>query len=514
MCGKYGLVSYELLIVGASIHAVLRRQSPISLPFEASLHITCIVAAMTAFAVFYVFSGHIQRAGYNNDIQHAAIVNTYNHLRNDDDFNDIAPDIAASHRFQNERDAYDELVRWMLMVWDFLVCAALLLWVVLRIVHYDAMRALRVEAAAEAFAEATDEWAATRRSAWGARRQLLNARREAFDTVVKPLEPYVVVFIIFALPAFVMSTEFCRSHSGVTSSDVGVTMGGNVALGLAAMDFGTCDVWCELALAFRSLGTVVVFLMRRERRVEVLSVCTTCRKLWARVAFCFAACFRCKKTHPYVQINGECDDGDEEIHDVASGSVRWSIDPTSLNRHGDYRHGDSDEVSAAAASHGSNSWLISENAITKSRLLGEGSFGEVWTGRMQPGNHRVAIKTLYAGAVDEDGNPIDLSAGKDFQNECAVLIRTNNPHVLAFIGFGITREGRGFIVTERMAKGSLQKVMYDKTQKLPWPTRISIALQVALGMEYVDPTPCFSIAGCLHYVMSRCVYVLMVGFTD
>ena len=299
--------------------------------------------------------------------------------------------------------------------------------------------------------------------------------------MIKPLEPYVVVFVIFSLPAFVMSTEFCRSHSGVTSSDEGVTMGGDVALGLAAMEFGTCDVWCELALAFRSLGTVVVFLMRRDRRVQVLSVCTTCRKLWARVAFCCGECFEVGKGHFYVRINGECDDDDANLHDVASGTRR-DIDLPSV-----HLRGDSD--GASAPSKGSNNWLISEDVITKSKLLGKGSFGEVWAGRMQPGNHRVAIKTLFAGALDADGDPIDINADADFQNECTVLQQTNSPHLLAFIGFGITRKGRDFIVTELMRRGSLQKVMRDETQELPWHTRISIALQVALGMAYVASIP-------------------------
>ena len=131
---------------------------------------------------------------------------------------------------------------------------------------------------------------------------------------------------------------------------------------------------------------------------------------------------------------------------------------------------------------------VSEDVLTKSKLLGKGSFWEVWAGRMQPGNHRVAIKTLFARAVDEEGCPIDLKVDEEFRNECAVLHQTSNPHLLTFIGLGVTRKGRGFIVTERMTKRSLQTVLHDRSQKLPWSVRISIALQVALGMEYVGPS--------------------------
>ena len=51
----------------------------------------------------------------------------------DDDLDDLAPDITASHRFQNARASYDNLLREMLIVWDVVVGLAVVMWLLLRL---------------------------------------------------------------------------------------------------------------------------------------------------------------------------------------------------------------------------------------------------------------------------------------------------------------------------------------------------------------------------------------------
>lgn len=92
---------------------------------------------------------------------------------------------------------------------------------------------------------------------------------------------------------------------------------------------------------------------------------------------------------------------------------------------------------------------------------------------------------LFAGAVDEDGDLIDLNADEEFQKECAALVRINSPHLIKFFGLGTTQGGQGFIVTEFMTRGSLEKNLHDSEVDLTWNTRVSIGLQVALGMEHL-----------------------------
>jgi serine/threonine protein kinase len=62
----------------------------------------------------------------------------------------------------------------------------------------------------------------------------------------------------------------------------------------------------------------------------------------------------------------------------------------------------------------------------------------------------------------------------------------DSPHLIKFIGFGTTAaEGSGFIVTELMSGGSLEDALHDSHRDLPWRARVTIGLQVALGMEHL-----------------------------
>jgi hypothetical protein len=144
----------------------------------------------------------------------------------DDDIDDDVPSMAASLAFQNARDAYDNLVRDMLVVWDGVVGVAVGLWILLRSLHEKALNRLHTEVQFAETAEQNDEWRLTRWRAWDEHIRLLRARREVFNEVAKPLEPYIFVFALFAAPAFVMSTSFCQDRSGAIT--VG-TDGGNYA---------------------------------------------------------------------------------------------------------------------------------------------------------------------------------------------------------------------------------------------------------------------------------------------
>jgi hypothetical protein len=456
-CGKYGLVGFELFILGASIRAMLRGTSAVPRCAEAAMHVACCAVAAVAFSMFYVMCASINADGYNVVIETEEYTNEYSHASANDDLDDVTPSETASAMFTSERDAYDELVREMLVAWDGLVVLAVGLWIVLRMLYRHALRVLRTEEAAVALAETSDVWADTRRGAWDARRRFLNARSDAFTEVAKPLEPYIVVFVLFAGPAFVMSTTFCQRHSGATSA---VSTGRSVAGLTTEMTYGTCDVWCEFVLAFRSLGTVAVYLMPRQRRVELVAVCATWRKLCSRVI----GCLRCT---PVPHASSAHDSNDEQ-------EMRALVPNEHPNNSAD-----------ANADEGRESWRINECDITTVRRLGQGGFGTVWEGLLEPGAQRVAVKIMFLGAVDEDGDVVDPKADEDFHKECAALRRVDSPHLLKFFGFGTTDGGKGFIVTELMSGGSLEDVLHDNKRELPWHARVKIGLQVALGMEHL-----------------------------
>jgi len=224
-------------------------------------------------------------------------------------------------------------------------------------------------------------------------------------------------------------------------------------------------------LAFRSFGTAIVFLLSRERRTELANVKTTWRKLRARVAGCV-----CGTRAPRYALVLNDHNGEFEMREMI---------PT----HDTNNHSDAVAAAGVAATDTSSSWHISECNITRNRRLGHGSFGDVWEGMLYDSNYPegrcVAIKTLFAGMVDEDGDLVDPTADEEFHKECAALQRINSPHLLKFFGCGFTESGHGFIVTELLAGGSLCEVLRDVKHDLPWRSRVAIGLQVALGMEHL-----------------------------
>lgn len=209
-------------------------------------------------------------------------------------------------------------------------------------------------------------------------------------------------------------------------------------------------MWAEFALAFRSLGAVGVFCLSRERRAELMNVGTTCRLLLDRMA-------------------------GRQDHGQGSSSIELGQMPQAQAQ------------LASSPKEGGNAWQIEERHIQLDVELARGGFGTVWSGRWK--ENRVAIKVLLAGAVDEEGDLIDLSASDHLWKECAVLQRLDHPHLLKFHGYGTTSTGVGFIVTELMTLGSLQAILADPRWELPWKTRVSIGLQCALGMETLHGIP-------------------------
>lgn len=245
-----------------------------------------------------------------------------------------------------------------------------------------------------------------------------------------------------------MSTHTCQANSGAVFS--------NRADSTAIDDrdtkakFGLCDVGCEFALAFRSLATVAVYLASRERRREFVTFRGTCSGM---SSYCTGADER---------------DTSEGTPESESALVEMGV----LNQ--------------AETAH-STEWQIDESAIEKQRIVGNGAHGEVWAGTLvtEHSRPRVAIKTLFGGMRDEDGDPIDPNADAEFQKEVAALQCVHHPHLLRFFGFGTTSEGNGFLVTELMEGGSLEAALHDTAEEMAWKARISIGLQVAQGMTYL-----------------------------
>ncbi|CAH8309843.1 unnamed protein product [Eruca vesicaria subsp. sativa] len=111
-------------------------------------------------------------------------------------------------------------------------------------------------------------------------------------------------------------------------------------------------------------------------------------------------------------------------------------------------------------------------------LLGEGGFGRVYKGTLQPTGHVVAVKQL-----DKHG----LHGNKEFQAEVFSLGRLDHPNLVKLVGYCADGDQR-LLVYDYVTGGSLQDHLHEpKSDREPmdWTTRMQIAYGAAQGLDYL-----------------------------
>lgn len=108
--------------------------------------------------------------------------------------------------------------------------------------------------------------------------------------------------------------------------------------------------------------------------------------------------------------------------------------------------------------------------------LGEGGYGAVYKGKIQNGEHLVAVKILKKS----EGN------AEDFINEVASIGKTNHVNIVNLLGFCFEGRHRA-LVYDFMANGSLEKYFYGRNNhhSLSWEELFQIAVGIARGLEYL-----------------------------
>eukprot|EP00035_Acanthoeca_spectabilis_P005438 m.113568 g.113568 ORF g.113568 m.113568 type:complete len:1135 (-) comp13027_c0_seq1:1812-5216(-) len=437
--GKYAMAVTEVLLLGASLCAVRYGAKTVSVGVEIALHVSCGTAAVTAFTCFYLKGMAIHGRYLNSATENEAYSSAYNYASLHDDRDDDLPGVASLEHFANGQAEFDSLIQRMLIVWNGILGFALIMWLLLRLVYLRTMRLWRSYEGAAHRNEILDEWADTRRSLWVAHRELIAMQQRAYTYIARPLELYVAVFVPFGVPAVLMSTEWCNQRSGVTSKP------SKLDIGTVSLTYGSCDTWCELILAFRSIATVCVFVFQ----------------YW----FQKTSQRRHRGRHVgYVEVQSE------------------DIELTSPIR------GNDNEPSIEQTQISHNDWLIATHDIVLEKRLAAGRFGVVWQGAWR--NEVVAVKILQ-NAVDEEGDAlVGMDLEVEFEKECAALMKVNHPNLLQIFGFGKMPDGNYCIVTEFMALGSLNDLIVSKQNVLlNWQTKVSISLQLAQGMAHLHKIP-------------------------
>ncbi|KAK1277991.1 putative receptor protein kinase TMK1 [Acorus gramineus] len=113
-------------------------------------------------------------------------------------------------------------------------------------------------------------------------------------------------------------------------------------------------------------------------------------------------------------------------------------------------------------------------------VLGRGGFGTVYKGVLHDGA-TIAVKRMESGVIGSKG----LS---EFQSEIAVLTKVRHRNLVALLGYCLDGNER-LLVYEYMPEGTLSRYLFNWKEEglepLGWKKRLSIALDVARGVEYL-----------------------------
>jgi len=118
--------------------------------------------------------------------------------------------------------------------------------------------------------------------------------------------------------------------------------------------------------------------------------------------------------------------------------------------------------------------------IKLAERIGRGNFGEVfvatWRGTI------VAVKKTKIPAVVNEKEKEEFL--EDFEHEAAIMRSLRHPNVIQFLG--ICQIGTEIcIITEFMPKGSLYRLLHDRTTTFTWDLRLRVALDTSRGMNYL-----------------------------
>lgn len=120
------------------------------------------------------------------------------------------------------------------------------------------------------------------------------------------------------------------------------------------------------------------------------------------------------------------------------------------------------------------------NNFSEDNILGQGGFGTVYKGELHDGT-KIAVKRMESGVI----------AGKglnEFKAEIAVLTKVRHRHLVSLIGYCLDGNEK-LLVYEYMPQGTLSRHVFNWAEEglkpLEWTRRLSIALDVARGVEYL-----------------------------
>lgn len=118
--------------------------------------------------------------------------------------------------------------------------------------------------------------------------------------------------------------------------------------------------------------------------------------------------------------------------------------------------------------------------FSEKNILGQGGFGTVYKGELHDGT-KIAVKRMESGVIKGKGLT-------EFKSEIAVLTKVRHRHLVALLGYGLDGNEK-LLVYEYMPQGTLSRHLFNWPEEglkpLEWTKRLTIALDVARGVEYL-----------------------------
>ncbi|CAK7338930.1 unnamed protein product [Dovyalis caffra] len=120
------------------------------------------------------------------------------------------------------------------------------------------------------------------------------------------------------------------------------------------------------------------------------------------------------------------------------------------------------------------------NNFSEENILGQGGFGVVYKGELHDGT-KIAVKRMGSGVISSKGLT-------EFKSEIAVLTKVRHRHLVALLGYCLDGNER-LLVYEYMPQGTLSRHLFNWAEEglkpLEWTRRLTVALDVARGVEYL-----------------------------
>ena len=127
--------------------------------------------------------------------------------------------------------------------------------------------------------------------------------------------------------------------------------------------------------------------------------------------------------------------------------------------------------------------IIDPQEIFLQRIIGEGTFGRVWSAKWRTSS--VAVKEfVFAQAAVAGKSTMQQEIVEEIIGEAGMMAILRHPNVLQLFGCSLTAQAI-WIVSELCSLGSLRQLLDDNSKTLPLSTRLNLALQVAEGMTYL-----------------------------